>query len=81
VVEVAQYGEALVDELVTTAAVNVDDEADATGVVLVGGVVETLLSRHPEVSCPSSGPEGLRTTLSGRAWTTSWRHWRLAPVP
>jgi anti-sigma factor RsiW len=29
---------------------HVDDEADATGVVLVRGVVETLLSRHP--ACP-----------------------------
>ena len=42
VVQVAQRRQAVADELVRLAPLEVDDEADAAAVVLVSGVVEAL---------------------------------------
>ena len=46
VLEVDQRGDGLLDDVARLAAVHVDDEGDATGVVLVGGVVQAVAARR-----------------------------------
>jgi hypothetical protein len=45
--EVLEHLEGLADDRVGFPALHVDDEADATGVVLVSGIIEALGLRHP----------------------------------
>ena len=68
--EVAQGGDAPGDDLVALAAVHVDDERDATGVVLELRAIETLRDRERTLhassfrECFRTGSGGPGTTLS-----------------
>ena len=46
VVQVDQHGHGLADDLVGFLALDVDDKADAAGIVLEGGIVEALFGRQ-----------------------------------
>ena len=70
--QVLQHGERLAHDGVRLSALDVDDEADAAGVVLVSGIVEALRVRHPwsvvDIACPflssceeAAGPRGAYT--------------------
>src|SRR5262249_23043942 len=55
VLQVFQHPDRLPNDVVRRAALQIDDEADAAGVVLVAGVVQTLLSRGPRLRA-GAGP-------------------------
>ena len=59
--QVLEHGERLAHDGVRLSALDVDDEADAAGVVLVGGIVEALRRRQSPGSStspsPSCGPQ------------------------
>ena len=66
VLEVQQDLDRLLDDLVRLAALEVDDEADAAGVVLVARIVEALFPRRPERHGRVLDHLGVRTLVRGR---------------
>ena len=50
--EIEQHLEALLDNAVARLAIEIGDEAHATGIVLQCRIIKSLLSRHPGVVAP-----------------------------
>ena len=75
VVEVAERADAVLDDLVARAALHVDDEVDAAGVVLEAGVVEAL-GRGPaerrRLGCSDAARRGSRVGSFGPLGQTTW---------